>query len=94
MQGNVHNPHAPVAEEQDWQPVYSRWRHGGWYVHNVRRPGGACGCVSNNYPDEKWRIVCDHRRRDLGGPGDHTYPTRDAAARAELALVNAMHPPK
>lgn len=75
--------------DQEWQPEYSRWRHGGWYVHNVRHPGGSCGCVSNNYPDKKWRIACDDRRTELGGPGDYTFPSRDAAARAELALANA-----
>jgi hypothetical protein len=77
-------------QRQEWQPIYSRWRHGGWYVHNVRHLNDACGCVSNNYPDGRWRIVCDGRRKDLGGDGDFTYPTRDAAARAELALVEAM----
>jgi hypothetical protein len=68
---------------------YSKWRHGGWYVHNIRYPSGACGCVSNNYPDRKWRIVCDDRRQDLGAPGDFTFPSRNAAARAELALVQS-----
>ena len=65
---------------------YSRWRHGGWYVHNVRYPSGACGCVSRNYPDGKWRIVCDER-----APFDQrqTYPTRDAAAAAEYAIAGA-----
>ena len=77
-------------DKQEWTPVYSRWRHGGWYVDNVRYPSGACGCVSKNYPDAKWRIVCDSRRNDLDGPGDYTFASRDAAARAELALVNAL----
>lgn len=57
-----------------WTPQYSRWRHGGWYVDNIRYPGGAVGCVSRNYPDKKWRIVCNPYS---------TYPTRDSAARAE-----------
>lgn len=39
------------GNDQEWTPIYSSWRHGGWYVHNVRYPSGACGCVSNNYPD-------------------------------------------
>jgi hypothetical protein len=61
--------------------TYERWRHGGWYVTSVRHPSGAVGCVSRNYPDKKWRIVCDPR-------GDaHTYPSRDAAADAEAALI-------
>jgi hypothetical protein len=82
---------APGSDDkQEWTPVYSRWRHGGWYVSNVRYPSGACGCVSNNYPDKKWRIACDSRRNELGEPGDYTFASRDAAARAELALVNAL----
>lgn len=69
-----------------WQPVYSPWRHGGWCVSNLRYPGGSCGCVSNNFP-QQWRIVCDSRRKELGEEGDFTYPSRDAAARAERELV-------
>lgn len=66
----------------EWTPSFSRWRHGGWYVDNVRYPSGAVGCVSNNYPDRKWRIVCsDH---------DVTFPSRDAAARAERILTLSM----
>ena len=65
--------------------TYTRWRHGGWYVHDVRYPSGAIGCVSNNYPDRKWRIACDKRDSD-----DHFYPTRDAAARAELELARSQ----
>jgi hypothetical protein len=62
-----------------WEPVFSPWRHGGWYVDNVRYPSGACGCVSNNYPDKKWRIVC--------GPQDLTFSTRGDAAKAERIFV-------
>ena len=40
---------------------YAPWRHGGWYVGNVRYPNGAVGCVSRNYPDRRWRIACDAR---------------------------------
>ncbi|BDE73439.1 MAG TPA: hypothetical protein PK306_06470 [Aquabacterium sp.] len=68
---------------------YSPWRHGGWYVSEVRYPSGACGCVSRNYPDKKWRIVCDNRRGDLNAPGDVTFRSRDEAARAEQVL--ALH---
>ncbi len=75
----------------DWVPVYSKWRHGGWYVHNVRRPGNACGCVSRNYKDGKWRIVCDDRRGNLGEEGDYTFKTRDEAARAEYLLALELH---
>jgi hypothetical protein len=64
-----------------FKPVYSPWRHGGWYVHNVRYPSGACGCVSRNYPDGKWRVVCDER------DPQPTYSSRDAAALAELELT-------
>jgi hypothetical protein len=63
---------------------YSRWRHGGWYVHNVRYPSGACGCVSRNYADRKWRIACDPRPFEQ----QPTFRSRDEAARAEWLLVN------
>ncbi|GAO20222.1 hypothetical protein ALISP_0042 [Alicycliphilus sp. B1] len=66
---------------------YSPWGHGGWYVSGVRYPSGACGCVSRNYPDKKWRIVCDRRRGDLNAPGDVTFRSRDEAARAEQVLA-------
>lgn len=78
------------SNADNWTPVFSRWRHGGWYVSNLHYPGGACGCVSNNYPDKKWRIACDDRRSELGGPGDFTFPSRDAAARAERDLVASL----
>lgn len=74
----------------DWKPRYERWRHGGWYVGGIYYPNGGCGCVSNNYPDKKWRIACDPRRFDLNEPGDFTFPTRDAAARAELELLLSL----
>lgn len=79
------------ARLQGWTPSFSKWRHGGWYVNNVRYPSGACGCVSNNYDDGKWRIACDDRRVNLGEPGDFTFKTRDAAARAEKELAEPMH---
>ena len=60
---------------------YSRWRHGGWYVHDVRYPNGAVGCVSRNFLDGKWRIMYDAR-----DPWP-TYPTRKAAADAERLLA-------
>jgi hypothetical protein len=68
----------------DWTPRYDRWRHGGWYVTNVRYPSGACGCVSRNYDDGKWRIVCDPRL-----DARPTFPSRDAAARAERDIASA-----
>ena len=73
----------------DWQPSFASWRHGGWYVTNVRYNSGACGCVSRNYEDGKWRIVSDDRRVNIGDPGDVTYKSRDAAARAEYALAES-----
>lgn len=66
-------------------PQYSPWRHGGWYVDNVHYPSGAVGCVSRNFPDRKWRIACDDR------DSDHTYPNRDAAARAEHVIALERH---
>jgi hypothetical protein len=68
--------------------TYSPWRHGGWYVHDVRYPNGACGCVSRNYEDRKWRIVCDPRPFDERP----TFKTRDEAARAEWDLANGECP--
>ncbi len=69
----------------DFVPEYSPWRHGGWYVNNVRYPSGAVGCVSRNYPDKKWRIVCDPRPF----AERPTFANRDAAARAERDLIAA-----
>lgn len=63
--------------------TYARWRHGGWYVPEVRYPSGACGCVSRNYPDKRWRIVCDPR------PTPPTFKTRDKAALAEWHLAQS-----
>jgi len=63
-----------------WTPIYGKWRRGGWYVLNVRYASGACGCVSRNYPDGMWRIVCDR-------PHDETFTSRDAAARAERDIA-------
>lgn len=73
---------------------YDRWRHGGWYwfAGGVRWPEGGCGCVSRQMlnpatgrADRKWRIVCDPRGTD------HTYASRDAAARAEYNLMIEAH---
>jgi hypothetical protein len=72
-----------VAPDPDFEPSYSPWRHDGWYVHGVTHKNGGIGCVSRNYPDRMWRIVCDSR-----GIG-HTYKSRDEAARAEYALTLA-----
>lgn len=66
---------------------YSPWRHGGWYVDNVRYPSGACGCVSRNFADKRWRIVCDPR---TDAP---TFKSRDAAALGEWHLIRKMQLP-
>lgn len=66
-----------------WIPLFTHWRHGGWYVVNVCYPSGAVGCVSNNYADHKWRIACDPRPFEERP----TFRTRDAAARAEKRFV-------
>jgi hypothetical protein len=72
-----------IAPDPGFEPQYEKWRGGGWYVFGVRHKNGGCGCVSRNYPDRKWRIVCDSR------DGDHTYLSRDEAARTEYALCAA-----
>lgn len=75
--------------EGDWDPAFSPWRHGGWYVTNVHYPSGAVGCVSRNYPDKRWRIVCDDRNH--GDLDTHvTFKSRDAAARAERDLASKL----
>jgi hypothetical protein len=62
--------------------TYDRWRHGGWYT-NVMYPNGACGCVSRNYGDGKWRIACDPRPFDKRP----TFTSRDAAAQGEIDMI-------
>ncbi|MFI5296635.1 MAG: hypothetical protein ACHREM_00940 [Polyangiales bacterium] len=69
----------------EWSPTFEPWRHGGWYVTNTRYPSGACGCVSNNFADRKWRIVCSPT--DLT---QLTFSTRGDAAKAEHAFVIAL----
>jgi hypothetical protein len=71
-------------------PEYAPWRHGGWYVTNIRYSTGACGCVSRNFPDKKWRIVGDPRPFETAP----TFPTRDAAAHAEYQLSKEPIRPK
>lgn len=83
----------PVQELEcpsGWTPIYGRWRHGGFYVFNTEYPTGGSGCLSRNYVDKKWRIVCDYRRSELGEEGDETFPSRDAAARAEHVFCMSM----
>lgn len=71
-------------------PIYAHWRHGGWYVVNVRYPSGAVGCVSRNYADRKWRIVC----HPLPFDQQPTFRSRDEAARAEYLLARAANQPE
>jgi hypothetical protein len=66
--------------------TYSRWRHGGWYVHEITWPNGGIGCVSNNYDDHKWRIACDPRPFELRP----TYRTREKAAQAEWEFTEKL----
>lgn len=59
-----------------FKPDYERWRHGGWYT-DTQYPSGGCGCVSNNFPDKRWRII------DAGGASDDvSFSSRDDAAKA------------
>jgi hypothetical protein len=74
------------AQPQPSKFAYSRWRHGGWYVNNVRYPDGSVGCVSRNYTDKKWRIVCDPRGFDVAP----TFRSRDEAAAAEWKIATAV----
>ena len=74
---------AATGDNNQWQPEFSRWRHGGWYVDNLQYPSGAIGCVSNNYPDKKWRIVCDPRPF----AEQPTFANRVAAAHGERELI-------
>lgn len=67
--------------------TYTKWRHGGWYVQEVQYPGGAIGCVTNNFEDKKWRIACDPRPFEE----QPTFKNRDAAARAEFELAQQAH---
>ncbi len=66
-----------------WKADYLRWRHGGWYVCNTRYPNGGCGCVSNNYDDKRWRIVCDSRPLEQMP----VFSSREDAAQAERIFV-------
>ena len=68
---------------------FSKWRHGGYIVHGVQYITGAVGCVSNNYADKKWRIVCDPRPFEQ----QPTFKSREAAATAEYELANSYFGP-
>jgi len=69
----------------NWVPEYAPWRHGGSYVTNVGYISGHSGCVSRNFPDRKWRIVCDPRPFEQ----QPTFRTRDEAAHAERAIARS-----
>jgi hypothetical protein len=81
----IERGHAYMLRD-DWQPSYSSWRHGGWYVHGITYPNGGCGCVSNNYADKKWRIVCEGGKYATLEEFP-SYPTREAAAFAERQIA-------
>lgn len=74
-----------AGEAEEWVPEYDPWRHGGFYVTNITYPSGAVGCVHNNHhsKDGKWRIVNDRT--------ETSFPTRDAAAKAERVAVAMLH---
>jgi hypothetical protein len=76
---------------KNWEPIFTKWRRGGWSISNLQYPAGHCGCVSKNYLDGKWRIACDKRRKELGADGDFTFGTRLEAALAEYELVRIEH---
>lgn len=72
---------------EDWEPAYRWWRHGGWYVINACWPGGAALIVTRNCYDGKWRIYDQVlRENSVDVP---TYRTRDAAARAAREYVRS-----
>lgn len=63
--------------------TYSPWRHGGYYVNEVRYPSGAVGCVAGPNKDGRWFIACDSRSEEI------SYATRHDAAVAERDLIAA-----
>lgn len=85
LAGRVSVAAGEAVRPEGWQPSYESWRHGGWYVTSVRYPSGAVGCVSRNYADRKWRVVCENT--GPGVEGDQVFRNRDAAAVAELAAA-------
>jgi hypothetical protein len=66
-----------------WKPEFEPWRQGTWLVKDVDFPDGTRACVSSDYPDGKWRIICDESFTP--------YPTRDAAARGARTLAHHKH---
>lgn len=72
-----------------WKPKYEPYKNC-YEISNLVYPDGTFGSVSNAYDDKNWRICREVRLvMEIGDPGDKHYPTRDAAARAELLMVNA-----
>ena len=72
---------------EEWEPVFSPWRHGGSYVTNLRYPNGACGCIvsARHSDDGFFHIAC--------GPRELTsikFKTRREAAYAERAYVEKL----
>ena len=65
----------------DSEFTYGPWRHGGYYVNEIRYPNGAAGCVAGPDKNGRWWIACDERE------APESYPTRKAAATAERNLI-------
>lgn len=70
--------------ESKWIPQYEKWRHGGYYVTNLRYPDGAVGCVAK-LANGKWAIACP----PYHGVEPLQFSTRDDAANAEFYIVKA-----
>lgn len=68
-----------------WEPIFGeRWRHGGWYVENVRYPNGGVGCVTNNTVfDKHWHMACSEFV-EIG------FSTRSDAAKAEYIYTTML----
>ncbi len=67
----------------DWAPSFDPWRHGGYYVTNLRYPTGAVGCVAKVGARDQWSIACPD------GWGAHVarFSNRRDAAQAERIHV-------
>lgn len=81
---SVFNVSEALDESAAWEPLFSKWSGGGWYVANVQYPEGSVGCVCYSFDESTWRIVCDPR---AGSDEEVTFKTRKEAAHAERMLV-------
>jgi hypothetical protein len=64
---------------------YERWPHRRWRNNSAVYPSGTAGCISNNYPDKRWRISCTLINLD-----HLTFSSRDDAAKAETLFTYAL----